>query len=49
MMASKPRLQSASVLDRWIKPLRGKFISGDFQERCHSLAAFQATWLNGSA
>ena len=23
--------------------------SGDFQERCHSLAAFQATWINGSA
>jgi hypothetical protein len=22
---------------------------GDFQERCHSLAAFQATWINGSA
>jgi hypothetical protein len=23
--------------------------NGDFQERCHSLAAFQATWINGSA
>ena len=23
--------------------------SGDFQERCHSLAAFQAAWINGSA
>ena len=23
--------------------------TGDFQERCHSLAAFQATWINGSA
>ena len=22
---------------------------GDFQERCHSLAATQATWINGSA
>jgi putative transposase len=22
---------------------------GDFQERCHSLAAFQAAWINGSA
>jgi hypothetical protein len=22
---------------------------GDFQERCHSLAALQATWINGSA
>ena len=23
--------------------------TGDFQERCHSLAAFQAAWINGSA
>jgi hypothetical protein len=23
--------------------------NGDFQERCHSLAAFQSTWINGSA
>ena len=23
--------------------------NGDFQERCHSLAALQATWINGSA
>jgi hypothetical protein len=23
--------------------------AGDFQERCHSLAATQATWINGSA
>jgi hypothetical protein len=23
--------------------------NGDFQERCHSLAAFQAAWINGSA
>jgi hypothetical protein len=22
---------------------------GDFQERCHSLAAFQAAWISGSA
>jgi hypothetical protein len=26
-----------------------KAFFGDFQERCHSLAAFQATWINGSA
>jgi hypothetical protein len=24
-------------------------LPGDFQERCHSLAAFQAAWINGSA
>jgi hypothetical protein len=23
--------------------------AGDFQERCHSLAAFQTAWINGSA
>jgi hypothetical protein len=23
--------------------------NGDFQERCHSLATFQAAWINGSA
>jgi hypothetical protein len=24
-------------------------VGGDFQERCHSLAATQAAWINGSA
>jgi ATP-dependent Clp protease ATP-binding subunit ClpA len=32
-----------------VEKLLGKGVSGDFQERCHSLAAFQATWINGSA
>jgi hypothetical protein len=29
--------------------LREDFRPGDFQERCHSLATFQAAWINGSA
>jgi type I restriction enzyme M protein len=34
-------------------PFNGHFYvftsPGDFQERCHSLATFQAAWINGSA
>ena len=31
------------------KPALLSAVIGDFQERCHSLAAFQAAWINGSA
>ena len=27
----------------------GRAVYGDFQERCHSLTAFQAAWIDGSA
>jgi hypothetical protein len=32
-----------------IRAIYQKPRTGDFQERCHSLAAFQAAWINGSA
>ena len=30
-------------------PLQKGFLYGDFQESCHSWAAIQAAWINGSA
>jgi putative transposase len=32
-----------------IRAIYQKPRTGDFQERCHSFAAFQTTWINGSA
>jgi hypothetical protein len=33
----------------WLPSAARAAAVGDFQERCHSLAAFQAAWINGSA
>ena len=42
-------LNSAADKRGFMTEAMNKPARGDFQERCHSLAAFQAAWINGSA